>query len=398
MQFAPSAPKTKRPGAWLTLTARIAVVLAVPATLCALWLTIADVATLQRDGFIAGIRSAAPVSRQATERSLISAALIGTPSDTRPLYEALYPAQTTQFVALLLLPELIDELQGDVRADHVSYVIDERLPVVVREYVHDAPLCNPTEERLIMGALAQPGIAVVVCRPVTPEKEKQVVAWLTAALQQGFNAPQPEVYGFILPLRVETNERLVYTRFSQMARSMAVFAALLWGVMVASVGIRGTAALRWLGASWIMSGLLGVCLRAVSESPQVIDSAALILQYSQQTTWTGLPVGVLLLVLTDTAFRDWSMIGAVALLFAGTLAFAISALPPRRSSMTIGDLTPIDGIPSEHDLLHPSITGVVPTATDTDALPVGMVTNPLDVIDDAMMRDNTPTERYKLDL
>lgn len=399
MFFSDANPRRpKRPGAWSLFIARVAVAVAVPATLAALWLTIADVATLQRDAFLNGMRSAQPSSPQVTDRGLISAALIGTPSDTRAVYEAMYPTQTSQYIALLLLPGLIDELQGDVRASRVAYVLDERLPVVVREYVHGAPLCNPTEQRLILAALDQPSAAVVVCRPVDSAAEKSVVAWLTTMLQTGFAAPEPEVAGYIYPLRVETLERLVYTRYSQLARSLAVLAALLWGVTVASVGIRGTTALRWLGASWIMSGLLGVCLRAVSESPQVIDSASVLLQNSQLTRWIGLPIGVLLQVLADKSFRDWSMISAVGLLFAGTLAFAISALPPRRNSMTIGDLTPIDGIPSEQDLLHPSITAVVPTATDTDALPVGMVTNPLDVIDDRLSSSGRPTERYKLDL
>lgn len=377
--------------------ARIAVVISIPATLAALWLTLSDVTTLQRESFLAQLRSAPAVSPQATQRSLVAAALIGSSSDTRPVYEALYPAQTTQYVALLLLPALIDELQGDVRADHVGYIFDERLPVVVREYVHDAPLCTPTEERLILSALTEQNAqVVVVCRPVDGANEKAVVAWLTASLQAGIAAPQPEVVGYLYPLRVETRERLVYTRFSQLARSLAVSAALLWGVMAASVGIRGTAAVRWLGASWIVSGLVGVCLRAVGESPSVVDAAAVLLQYSDYTRWLGLPIGIVLQILADQSFRDWSMIGAVALLFAGTLAFALGALPPRRNSMTIGDLTPIDGLPSEEELLHPSITAVVPTVTHTDPLPVGMVTNPLDVIDERHTSSGAPTERYRL--
>ena len=88
----------------------------------------------------------------------------------------MYPAQTTQYVALLLVPGLIDELQGDVRAENISYIIDQRLPVLVREYVHDAPLCTQVQERQIMAVIEMPtGYAVDVCRPVKRENEHRTL-------------------------------------------------------------------------------------------------------------------------------------------------------------------------------------------------------------------------------
>jgi len=239
----------------------------------------------------------------------------------RSVYEALYPAQTTQYVALLLVPGLIDELQGDVRAENIAYIIDQRLPVLVREYVNDAPLCSQVQERQIMAVIEMPtGYAIDVCRPVKRENEQAVVSWLTAALQKGFNAPEPDIQGIIYPQRVETQERMVYTRFAQYARYSAILAIVLLGVVVGMTAMRWHASMRWLGMICIATGILGVSLRAVTESGQAFDGALMLQQYSRQAAWSGLPLGVLIRVLADPSFRDWSIISACIVLFAGTPA------------------------------------------------------------------------------
>ena len=346
--------------------------------------------TLKSSTFVATLRQPAPGTTPVPTRSLIAAALSRTQLDVRSVYEAMYPAQTTQFVALLLVPGLIDELQGDVRAENISYIIDQRLPVLVREYVHDAPLCTQVQERQIMAVIELPtGYAVDVCRPVKRENEQAVVTWLTASLQKGFNSPEAEIQGIIYPQRVETQERMVYARFAQYARYGAIFAIILVGAVVAMTGMRWHASMSWLGVIWIATGILGVSVRAVTESGQAFDGTLMLQQYSRQAAWAGLPLGVLIRVLADPSFRDWSIISACIVLFAGTVGVGLGALQPIRRPMPVGTLTPMEGTPSEESPYASSLTAVVPTVTVTDALPAGLVTNPLEIIRD----DDTPPKQ-----
>ena len=230
------------------------------------------------------------------------------------------------------------------------------------------------------------GYAVDVCRPVKRENEQAVVTWLTASLQKGFNSPEAEIQGIIYPQRVETQERMVYARFAQYARYGAIFAIILVGAVVAMTGMRWHASMRWLGVIWIATGILGVSVRAVTESGQAFDGTLMLQQYSRQAAWAGLPLGVLIRVLADPSFRDWSIISACIVLFAGTVGVGLGALQPIRRPMPVGTLTPMEGTPSEESPYASSLTAVVPTVTVTDALPAGLVTNPLEIIRD----DETP--------
>jgi hypothetical protein len=383
--FAAETSKTKegRMRSWSRTIARIVAIMSVPVLLCTLWLNIADNVTLRSTAFVASLRQTVPGVAAISTRSLIVAALNHPQLDVRPVYEALYPAQTTQYVALLLIPGLIDEIQGDVRPESVAYIIDQRLPVVVRDYVHDAPLCTQVQERQIMAVIEMPaGYAVDVCRPVMPENEAAVVSWLTATLQTGFNAPEPEIQGIIYPQRVETQERMVYTRFSQYTRYSSILAFLMMGIVIVTTGLRLHASMRWLGVIGIATGILGVSMRAVTESGQAFDGAVMLQQYSRQAAATGLPLGVLIRVLADPSFRDWSIISACIVLFAGTIGVGLGALQPMIRPIPFGSLTPMEATPSEESPYSSSLTAVVPTVTVTDALPAGLVTNPLEVIRD----------------
>jgi hypothetical protein len=389
--FAAETSKTKdaRLRTRSQIFARLVALTTVPVLLCALWLNIADMVTLKSSTFVATLRQPSPSTNPVSTRSLIAAALNRTQLDVRSVYEALYPAQTTQYVALLLVPGLIDELQGDVRAENIAYIIDQRLPVLVREYVNDAPLCSQVQERQIMAVIEMPtGYAIDVCRPVKRENEQAVVAWLTAALQKGFNSPEPDIQGIIYPQRVETQERMVYTRFAQYARYSAILAIVLLGVVVGMTAMRWHASMRWLGMICIATGILGVSLRAVTESGQAFDGALMLQQYSRQAAWSGLPLGVLIRVLADPSFRDWSIISACIVLFAGTMGVGFGALQPLRRPMPVGTLNPMEGVPSADSQPSSSLTAVVSTATVTDALPAGLVTNPLEIIRD----DESPTK------
>lgn len=371
--------------------AQLAALVSVPMLLCALWLNIADMATLQSSAFLADLRQ----PKQSVQvRSLIGAALSTAQNDERAIYEALYPAQTAQYVALLLLPGLIDELHGDVRASQMAYLIDQRLPVVVRDYLHDAPLCSATQERQIVAAIEQTvTYTVEMCRPVSAAIEQRMGAWLTGLLQRGFDEPEPTIQGVIYPLRIETNERMVYTSFSQYARYCALLVLLLWGIIIVTTGMRWHRSIRWLGVVCIGAGILGVSIRAVTESGQAFDGALLLQQYSHQAAWTGLPLGVLLHVLKDASFRDWSIISACMVLFVGTVGVGVGSLPPRHRAMPVGELMPMVGTPQEHAPIHPSITAVVPTATVTDELPAGLVTNPLEIVRDEQPDAGRPKQR-----
>ena len=362
--------------------------------LCAVWLNIADIATLQSSAFMAGLRAPQQGQQRVTTRSLIGAALSNAQNDERAIYEALFPAQTAQYVALLLMPGLIAELHGDVRASQMAYIIDQRLPVVVRDYVHDAPLCSATQERQIVAAIDQTVTYTVdVCRPVSAAIERRMVDWLTGLLQQGFDAPESTIQGIIYPLRVETSERLVYTSFAQYARYSVVLVLVLWGVIVVMTGLNLHRALRWLGVVCICAGILGVSIRAVTESGQAFDGAIVLQQYSRQAALSGLPLGVLLRVLVDSSFRDWSIISACIVLFVGTAGVGIGALQKQKRPMLVGELTPMEGVPMEQHPPHPSITAIVPTATVTDALPAGLVTNPLEIIRDEYPSAEKPDQR-----
>ncbi|MFM2309998.1 MAG: hypothetical protein RLY87_2120 [Chloroflexota bacterium] len=371
--------------------AQLAALVSVPMLLCALWLNIADMATLQSSTFLATLRQP---KQSVSVRSLIGAALSTAQNDERAIYEALYPAQTAQYVALLLLPGLIDELHGDVRAGQMAYLIDQRLPVVVRDYVHDAPLCSATQERQIIAAIEQTVTYTVdMCRPVSAAIEQRMAAWLTGLIQRGFDQPEPTIMGIVYPLRIETSERLVYTSFTQYARYCALLVLVLWGIIIATTGMHWHRSIRWLGVVCISAGILGVSIRAVTESGQAFDGALLLQQYSHQAAWTGLPLGVLLQVLKDASFRDWSIISACMVLFIGTVGVGVGALPPRHRAMPVGELMPMIGTPQEHTPLHPSITAVVPTATVTDELPAGLVTNPLEIVRDEERSAERPFPR-----
>ena len=394
--FAVESHKTKesRTPQWFKTVAQIAAVVSIPIVLCTVWLNIADQATLQSSAFMAGLREPQQDQQKVVTRSLIGAALTGTQSAVLPVYEALYPAQTTQYVALLLLPGLIDELQGDVRSGHMAYIIDERLPVVVREYVHEGPLCSTVQEKLILAAIQQTSVnAVDVCRPVSAVSEQRLVEWLTGQLQRGFDTPEPSVQGIIYPLRVETSERLGYTRFARYARYSAILVLVLWGAVVVLTGLNWHRSMRWLGVVCVCAGILGVSFRAVTESGQVFDGTLVLQQYSRQAAWSGLPLGVLLRVLVDTSFRDWSIISACVVLFVGTAGVGIGALQKHKRPMLVGELTPMEGVPLEYTPPHPSITAIVPTATVTAELPAGLVTNPLEIIRDEFPTADMPSNR-----
>jgi hypothetical protein len=57
--------------------------------------------------------------------------------------------------------------------------------------------------------------------------------------------------------------------------------------------------------------------------------------------------------------------------------------------MPVGTLNPMEGVPSADSQPSSSLTAVVSTATVTDALPAGLVTNPLEIIRD----DESPTKK-----
>ncbi len=368
---------------WVFTVACIVAIVSIPTLLIAVLLNIADLATLQASGFMETLRRPTSTTTHVSTRSLIGAVLSGPDTEVLGIYESMYPSQTTRYVAFLLLPGLIDELQGDVRASRMEYIIDVRLPVLVHDYVHDAPLCSKTQEQQIITAI-QRSIAPAsnICRPVLSENEQEVMRWLTTALQNGFNSPEHSIQGIIYPQRIETSERTVYTRFSQYAHYSAILTVLLCALIVVTTGLNLHTSMRWLGAVFIAAGILGVGLRALTGSGLAFDGVVILQQYSRQAAWSGLPLGVLLRTLADPAFYDWSNVSACIVLFAGTVGVGLGSLQTKRHLVRIGELAPMEGIHNLQNVPNPSLTAVVRTVSVTDALPAGLVTNPLEVIPD----------------